>query len=256
MKTLLLVFVLSFSFAGCSDFKVEKPISEKELNKTDRKDTTQNYVENGDNSVSSEEEYQDSTHERSVEYENSLYVILPHFDLKMPDFFSAEYPMGGDYLDLFVDKSSEIGDITLKYLVGGISGHMGSPFDNVLEIIQKKDEENIKSVEQKFATTLLFNEDGSGGVFNIEGIDTYESGWVKLEEVDFNAFATISREDFDQYKPPISDKDIDRAESYIAGQEIETYYNEEVINSEIKIIYEVGGETYNVNMIFDFEYGD
>ncbi len=188
--------------------------------------------------------------------ENVLYVILPSFELRMPNFFEGDYPPDQPFEGLIADHSYDFDDITLDYSLGGIYGMSGEIFNNDIEIIPTNSDFQITGIEIMYSTTLLFNEEGMGGVYTIEGIDEYESGWVPVKKVDKNIYHTPSQIEMKKNRGEIPPEDFKTADDYVADQDVNTDYSEYVIYAGLRIEWTEGGKSRVMMMNFDIEYGD
>ena len=188
--------------------------------------------------------------------DNVLYAVLPEFDVKLNDFYYGEEPPSED-VDLFTaDHSSDEGNIDLNYTTGGIYGASGSPFSNNLKIVPGDKDFEIIKVEQQYTTTLFFNEDGSGGVFSIQGVDETTSDWVSLKSSDKYNYKTLSKSEMKKFKKPISEKSISAAKKYVSSHGGNVGYSEDVVDAKLRITSRAGGRERVTTLNFDFEYGD
>ena len=187
--------------------------------------------------------------------ENVIYIIFPNFDVKIPGFYPGEYPPG-DNEQLTVDLHEFPQVVDADFSIGGIYGTSGSPFSNVIEIINTGIEYSNLKVEQQYSTTLFFNEDGSGGVYTIGDIGDNTSEWVALKQKDRNKYATLSQQEMSKYKKPVSESDKKRAEEYKRENDVSVTYKEYVDNVKFRISYTAGGENETAVIQFNFQYGD
>ena len=187
--------------------------------------------------------------------ENVIYIIFPNFDVKIPGFYPGEYPPG-DNEQLTVDLHEFPQVMDADFSIGGIYGPSGSPFSNVIEIINTGIEYSNLKVEQQYSTTLFFNEDGSGGVYTIGDIGDNTSEWVALKQKDRNKYATLSQQEMSKYKKPVSESDKKRAEEYKRENDVSVTYKEYVDNVKFRISYTAGGENETAVIQFNFQYGD
>lgn len=187
--------------------------------------------------------------------ENVIYIIFPNFDVKIPGFYPGEYPPG-DNEQLTVDLHEFPQVVDADFSIGGIYGPSGSPFSNVIEIINTGIEYSNLKVEQQYSTTLFFNEDGSGGVYTIGDIGDNTSEWVALKQKDRNKYATLSQQEMSKYKKPVSESDKKRAEEYKRENDVSVTYKEYVDNVKFRISYTAGGENETAVIQFNFQYGD
>jgi hypothetical protein len=189
--------------------------------------------------------------------EDTLTVILPYFTIKMPDFYEGEEgitPSGSD--SLYTDISDIKDNSRLNYSLWDFLGPYGDVFDADLYIISDNTDFRISRIEQQYTTDIRFNEDGSGGVWSISGLENTTSEWMLIHKVDDGHYVTLGEGELAEVKPALSEATINEAETYIGSRQIPTTYDEYVANVGIRIIWSVDSDTFETLLNFDYEYGD
>lgn len=188
---------------------------------------------------------------------NALIVKLPYFAVKILGFYGAEEDVTPEgYEEFNTDKSDILDDITLNYLLWDFMGPFGDIFEADLIIVPEKRDFGIIRIEQQYSTDVLFNEDGSGGVWSIGGVEGMSSEWMEIEEIESNYYKTLSEKALATTKPDVSEESIEHANKYIGSREIPTTYDEYVSNVQIRITWEAESDTFETILNFDMEYGD
>lgn len=189
--------------------------------------------------------------------EDTLTVLTPYFTVMIPDFYESEKgvtPSGYD--SLYTDISDIMEDTQLNYMLWDFLGPYGEVFNTDIYIISDRADFCILRIEQQFSTSILFNEDGSGGVWSIVGLENTVSDWMPVIKINDGHYKTLSEDELAGSKTTLPEETIERAEEYINSRQIPTIYDEYVISAGIRIIWTADADTFETLLNFDYEYGD
>ena len=210
-------------------------------NQTDNSTEEEVIEESAENTQVTEEEQS-----KPIEIEaNTVLIKLPAFSVKFAN--SVDESILVDKSDLM--ESAEI-DIELFLM------YASELFNAEFSIVPGDQEFTIDKIEQQYATTLFFNEDGSGGVWTIEGIDVAFSDWYEILKDEAGFYTTFGADYMAETKPEISEESYNKAEEFISGKEVETTYTEYSSNNILKITWSANNQTYETTLNFFMTYGD
>lgn len=187
---------------------------------------------------------------------NTLTVILPYFTFVMPKFYEGEENPQEGSSDFMTDISAVMNDTILHYVLWGFIGRDGELFNNDVYIVNQHAQHEILSVEQRYTTTLLFNEDGSGGVWGIAEINGVESEWLAIDKINEAHFRTLDRPTFDRESSSFNDEQIAIADAYVAKRDVPTTYWEDIIEIALRIQWRADGKTIGTILSFEIWMGD
>ncbi len=122
---------------------------------------------------------------------------------------------------------------------------MAQDFDNGLKenvlYIENSKVSDLK-IYQQFGKSLLFNEDGSGGVFQLNNIGTYYSNWEPLGISEENTVEFL-------FEP---ENDLSKAKEYCNKKKVETNFYTDFTNVKLKLTW-INADTipmeYEINFI-------
>ena len=188
------------------------------------------------------------TEEKSTPMEveaNTVLIKLPAFSVKFANSVDES---------ILVDKSDlmESAEINIELFLMYSSELFNADFS----IVPGDQEFTIDKIEQQYATTLFFNEDGSGGTWTIEGVETVYSDWYEIFKDEAGFYTTFGADYMAETKPEISEESYNKAEEFIANKEVETTFSEYTANNILTIFWTANEQAYETTLNFSLLHGD
>ncbi|MCD6367227.1 MAG: hypothetical protein J7L46_06795 [Bacteroidales bacterium] len=239
MKVLSVTLILTVFLSGCqlrTDIENAEKFAAGNNDIAENNNTTQEIVTDTTPTIT----------ESSVEETHSgLRIDYGDFIFNIPDMLHLSGDEMPAPVEINIDTVENPTD--LSFTVG-----MAQDFDNGLEenvlYIENSKVSDLK-IYQQFGKSLLFNEDGSGGVFQLDNIGTYYSEWEPLEISEENTVEFLSAPENPIIIP---EDDLSKAKEYCDIKEVETNFHADFTNVKLKLTWTSADATsmeYEINFI-------
>lgn len=177
--------------------------------------------------------------EEAEPFPHALFIPLGSLVLRIDGMYGAP--------KLNRDSVAQLDTLRFELSMGAMDGNISD-----VKLVVDSGAIDAVSIEERYCSTLMFNEDGSGGVWTIDSIPEHCTDWIKLERSSDSTFTTLSTSESSDAYPHSTAADSAIAKSFVSGREWPTAFFESCSRAAFRVT--VDSETKM--LLFDIHPGD